>query len=257
MGIWFKTLLLPLLLFALPSLMGLSHVVDRLADQTLRTGLWSLLPDGDLSGWQVRVWVGLAAVFGLNQWITTTRPYRRFKRFEETKERTLRLYIEPLMSEYKDAEDIHLRVNVMLPSLALWWGWKSWPCIGAGLRVAFASRSMQHHSDADLQLRQGCGLAGKAYIEQEARYVDLTKSDAKRFSLTDEEVKRTEELKFVVSFPIRALDSATNELTARVVGVLNIDSRSEGAERLVQRETSRNALIRRAQKLSELCSHLY
>ena len=245
---WLHTIVVPSVLFALPTLISLPAVSVQIAPGAERVGLWTLLPEGDLSGWQLSLWGFLTAAFVVNQWVFVARPIRRFQRWDALKAGHLAREIAPMIEGYRDDESVTIRVNVMLPSRQP---------LRKRLVPFYVSETMKHHGDSDFKPLVSQGVCGLAYRDREARWADLTVENPESFGLSPSQVETTREVQFVLSFPIRAVDPDTLQLTSTVLGVVNVDSREPGSERLVQDDEAREILIGKAQDLSELCSQIF
>lgn len=210
---------------------------------------------------QVLLGLVMIALFAASQWLTILRPYKRFERFERTKRALLERDCERLINSY---DEVDLRINVMLVSIrrpAFLEPWSSDPGKKAltfkrTLSPHWTSPNMRQHSDTDVKFTVDQGVCGEAFRRKEAVAADLTVG-TDRFNLSSDQASKAGKLKFVLSFPIRALDPSTLETTSALLGVVNLDSRTEGSESLIRDKKARQELIDRAGALSDLCSKLF
>lgn len=91
---------------------------------------------------------------------------------------------------------------------------------------------MDDAPDADLGLRVSQGVAGRAVAEGEFTVADLEVEDGPTFGLSAEQLRKTEDLTLVLSMPVKKterLQDGTPSVTDEVLGVVNVDSRMDGA----------------------------
>jgi len=125
------------------------------------------------------------------------------------------------------------------------------------LETEWVSRTMRHDEDRSLSFAPGEGVCGQAFQEGKPKFANLTEADLTTFDLNDDQWEASEKLQFVLSFPIRSIDPETGRLTDEVIGVVNFDSRTKGAERLITESGARNVLKEKARRFSEFCSKLF
>lgn len=125
------------------------------------------------------------------------------------------------------------------------------------LEPDWSSQGMKYDKDSDLLLTKRQGAAGKAYRLGKPLTVDLTEKNPQEFLLSQEQINKTEEICFILSFPVMEVNQSTGRLTSNVVAVFNIDSLDKGAEELIQDKQEFNRLTDKAQSLAEYCSLLY
>lgn|SRR5690606_10898828 len=264
-----QPLAIPIVLFGIQAFLALPYVSNQLASDAERTGLWAYLPDGPLLEGQIWLWLAITVLFAINQWFFVDRPYTRSQRFESLRLNLIQQRVAPLVERIRRETGVTVRVNVMMsrrrlvsrsepgpngrrpPAWALWR--LTW--LRQHLSPMWRTKGMQHHRDHSVTFSVAQGACGKAYRTKEVVVADLTVDDPASFGLNAEQIERTQDLRFVISFPIRILDLDTLQTTDRVAGVVNIDSRDPESERLVQDDTEWRRLVAHAQDISELCSH--
>ena len=125
---------------------------------------------------------------------------------------------------------------------------------------------MDDAPDADLGLKVSQGVCGRAVAEGEFTVADLTVEDGPTFGLTADQLQKTEDLTLVLSMPIKKtekLPDGTPSVTDEVLGVVNVDSRLDGALGRYRTRgaagTSRSELERQEDvlgRVSRLCSYI-
>jgi hypothetical protein len=209
--------------------------------------------------WRVGIGILAVLIFGANHWLSVSRPYQRFQRFETMKYDLLDELSRPMQQQYAEA-GLDLRINMMRierrlivqeePSRE---GSKETRLqfFTRCLRVEWVSPNMQQHGDRSLVFTTRQGVCGEAFQSGEVAFADLTEADLESYNLNREQIESTRRLRFVLSAPIRALDPETMRLTSEVIGVVNIDSRTNGAEQLIDEGERRSRLIEKIRRLAE------
>lgn len=221
-----------------------------------------------VKGWDGRTQLGLASVlvvlFTGSQLGTLIRPFLKLARLEEAKLNILDAHAKALCDKYR-AQGIELRANVMLPK-------RKWVCLLEPLekddsrsKVRFCqvclfpywvSPNMNHASDRDLVFTINQGGCGRAYREAQPFGVDASITNGGTYNMNQDQIGKTAGVQFVVSFPIRQLDLDSRRLTGKIIGVLNVDSRTHGSARLINDSASFQELTEQVENFSELCSWL-
>lgn len=108
-----------------------------------------------------------------------------------------------------------------------------------------------------MRLTVNQGVCGQAYHAKQPVAVDLTVEDLSTFNLNQTQLNSTRDVQFILSFPIRRLNLSTFETTADIIGFVNADSKTLGAEELIQNNDDLEELLKRIQAFSEYCSYLF
>ena len=111
--------------------------------------------------------------------------------------------------------------------------------------------------DRNLRFTTNQGVCGEAYRERGIKSANLTVKNPATYNLCKEQIEKTKDLKLVISCPIRKIDEDTLELTHKVIGVVNFDSKSVGSEKLESQKLNRDEIIKKIYSYSELCSRLF
>ena len=117
--------------------------------------------------------------------------------------------------------------------------------------------NMNRDKDKDLGLTVRQGVAGLAYsdIEGKSYIVDLVNTK-ERFNLSDEQLKRTSGIKFIISTPILEWDAESGKLTDKTIGVVNIDSK-KNEYNMIQKKIAYEDLIKHSYYVADFISMLY
>jgi len=247
-----SVLLVPIILFCVQTFLSLSEIRKLLSLEDLAI--------------QLIVGVVLVSLFVWNQILAVQRSFRRFLRFEKTKLRFLDQDAERMISEYKK-HDIELRINVMLLERAIVTRQEPTRKNPQGRKTRFftkrfesawTSENMKYDGDRDLRLTVNQGVCGEAARTKEVKAADLTVENPASYNLSGSQLEKTKDLRFVISCPIFEVDFDTFRPTKRVIGVVNLDSKSIGSEKilgsgsLMLKET-----VARIKVLSDLCAQLF
>ena len=198
--------------------------------------------------WRIIIGGGLVLIFAAYHYASVFPSFERFQRFEAAKRELLDDHIGAMLE--RPEVDYEMRVNVMIAPKSLFGNRKR-------LKPEWVSPNMRQDSDRDLTFARGQGVCGEAFQEGEMTFSDLTTADLTTFDLNEDQMKASEELQFVLSFPIRTIDLETGRLTNEIIGVVNFDSRTKGSERLITDPEKRENLEEKAKDLSEFCSKLF
>jgi hypothetical protein len=246
---------IPPVLFTLEVVLSHPPVNEGLADQL-----------GTSSG-EVVFWSGvvLIALFICQHYVQVVRPYQKYRRLEITKRNILDLQAQTIIGKYQHEHGIEVRLNLMTVK-RVWISnaqnrddqsqivpWKIWQ---RHLEIFWRSETMRHSSDANIRLHVDQGVAGEAFRKEEGVIADMTQQAAENYNLNDDQIEKSEDLRFIYSFPVRKLDPETNRITAKVIGVVNIDSVEERAEELIQNEETLKRLTQEVTAFSEICSQI-
>lgn len=214
--------------------------------------------------WRVSIGIFAVLIFGVNHWLSISRPYQRFQRFETTKYDLLDELSRPMREQYSEA-GLDLRINIMRTGRRLIAQEEPSRKGSRETRLQFFTRclyvewvspNMQQQGDRDLVFTTRQGVCGEAFQSGEIAFADLTEADLESYNLNQEQIESTRQLRFVLSAPIRALDPETKRLTNEVIGVVNIDSRTNGAEQLINDAERRSRLVEKIRRLAEYGSKL-
>ena len=124
---------------------------------------------------------------------------------------------------------------------------------------------MDGAADADLGLRVSQGVAGQAVAQGEFTVADLEVEDGPTFGLSADQLQKTEDLTLVLSMPVKKterLPDGTPSVTDEVLGVVNVDSRLDGAlgrYRTQAAAIDKTVMDRQEEvlgRVSELCSYI-
>jgi len=259
----FFLLALPVILFVLEVILSFPGVTKKLAQATEFVGFTE-----PWSPWEIQLTLGILLVVGFlaNHVSTLLWPYKRFERFEAMKYKLLDRETEQFLENYSDERNTVLRVNVMLAERKFFSrvepvsssdGWGK-PCLfKKHLEPFWMSPSMRNHRDADIKLSVDQGVAGRAFRRKEMYGADLTEDDPEDYNLNSDQLRKSEDLRFILSLPIRKLDPSTHRTTHEVLGVINVDSRTEGSERLINDEKELQLLVSKIENIGDLCSLIF
>lgn len=214
---------------------------------------------------QIYIATMLLIVFMVNQFFTVQTPLRKLREFENDRLDIVSSVITPVLKEYKQTYGCDLRANIMLlkrrfvaylnprrndkTKRRLDFFLKT-------LRIVWHSESMRYSKDRDLEFTTKQGGCGKAADDGKPILLNLTEEGAEDYNLNQEQLEKTKDLKFVISWPIIKQHTHNGKLVDTVIGVVNIDSKSEGAEHLIDGETL-DEMQEHARLFSDLCSHLF
>ncbi len=123
---------------------------------------------------------------------------------------------------------------------------------------------MEGDPDKDLGLEVSQGVCGQAVSQGEFTVADLEVPNGPTFGLTAEQLEKTAGLTLVLSMPVkktRKMPDGSFTLTDEILGVINVDSKKEGAHAFyrttqVDGQTLMDAQEETLQEISELCSYI-
>lgn len=216
-------------------------------------------------GWQIAIGAVVVVLYTANHWFTVSRPFERFQRFEASKRDLLDEMARPMLEQYEDA-GYELRINVMRAHRRLVVQEEPVQAGGAQCKLQFFTKrlttewmspNMRQHGDRDLVFTTRQGVCGEAFESGELTFADLTDAEPESYNLNRAQIKATAQLRFVMSVPIRSIDPETERLSDAIIGVVNIDSRTNGAEQLIISEADRGELEVKAKKFAQLCARFF
>jgi hypothetical protein len=226
-----------------------------------------------LSGWtgvspfwvEVSAWVVLVGTFAFLQHQSVYLPRRTAERLKRGRRKVLSSFADDILDFYRE-DDIELRMNVMMPR-QVWLYSRIEPKVGDSNKRTWRWRpkllepfwtTHERGPDANLRFTENQGAAGDTYRSGDHTVVDLTVEDPAKYNLNADQLQKTEKLRFVASFPVFRFQRGERTLDREIIAVLNIDSISEGAERLIQDENSETYqdLMDHADDFAVLCSHV-
>ncbi|TAL33902.1 MAG: hypothetical protein EPN93_12770 [Spirochaetes bacterium] len=247
-----KILIVPIILFFIQSAFVLLP-----PDLKTPADLITLL--GNLN-YQVKIFlfVTLIGLYVLYQKWALQGEVRLFSKFIATRPQIIESRIRDLAQVYSK-HSIDLRVNVMIAKrrILIWKRLCNWhrPFIMTTQFDTVFHYNMNRDMDKNLQLTINQGVAGLAYREGQI-VVDLEKVDRNEFSLTKEQLKATEDIKFIMSTPIFEIDLHTMRLTNKIIGVVNIDSKNNTFDELEKRKLLEK-LFENSNNISEFVALLH
>jgi hypothetical protein len=182
----------------------------------------------------------------------------QFSKFTATRPQIIESRIKDFTKVYLK-HNIDLRVNVMTASfkIIIWrrlWHWQ-WPFLMIKQLDTVFNYNMNRDMDKDLKLTINQGVAGLAFREGPI-VVDFDKVDRNEFNLNKEQLKATEDVRFIISTPIFEIDLHTRRLTNKIIGVVNVDSKNNTFGELEKRKLLEK-LIENCSNISEFVALLY
>lgn len=125
------------------------------------------------------------------------------------------------------------------------------------LEPVWVSKNMRQAQDRSLIFTTNQGVSGEAYQKEKVVFADLSSGPGEEYNLNSDQKSKTESTQFILSTPIRELDTDTMELGDEVIGVLNIDSLDPGSETLIEDARAYESLKQTALRLSRFSSNLF
>ena len=101
------------------------------------------------------------------------------------------------------------------------------------------------------------GICGKTYRQAVGILtIDFVTNNASNFNLTKKQEELTKDLIFIASCPITALEEGSEEQVKKIIGIVNIESSTKGAEKVLQNPALKDELTSQLLSFSEICSKL-
>lgn len=249
------------LYFAPPTLFGVEVLLSyKPVNQWVSR--WLEIPPDEIVLWSGGI---LISLFLLHHYVQVIRPIQKYERLENTKRSLLDAQSQIIIDTYKRDYGVELRLNLMTVERV----WMStlephddrsklfpWTFLTKHLKIFWRSQTMRHSSDANMILAVEQGVAGDAFSKECPIFVDMTQSTGEDYNLNRDQIRKSQDLRFVFSFPVRKLDLGENRITAEVIGVVNIDSIQRNSEKLIQGSEERDRLTKHATAFSEICSQI-
>jgi hypothetical protein len=228
-----QLILIPALLISVSVIFAFPELVKKLNIGTFRNQLYLAL--------------AIIVIFIFCQSLIVLRPLKQFERFEKRKLHLLDEQAEPFIKKHNQWE---LRINVMLLE-------RRFRVFGRYFKTVWMCEDMKYDTDAHLRLSLEQGVCGYACREGGVWSADLTVEKPEEYGLSQKQIKKTQDIKFIISCPIKELDANTFRLTDKIIGAVNIDSKKDGSEVWVNDEEDLRGLTSKAKAISDLSSMLF
>ncbi len=132
-------------------------------------------------------------------------------------------------------------------------------------RIIYDLHVSKDDPDKGMRMKVWQGVAGQAAESGEFCYGDITdKAKGPRFGLNADQMKKTEDVRLVLSMPIRKAKQGGKdepELSGKIIGVVNIDSKKEDAAEYYRTHMVNDQSLQERQEealreISEYCSFI-
>ncbi len=165
-------------------------------------------------------------------------PYAEWLKMRRQNWSTLNESAEKIRQIYADRYD--LSMNIMIPERKFFYFIEplsenlnrtkfSWT--GKVFKVVWNFGS--NHVKRYLRFTINQGSCGHAYVEEEITVNDFSTQPSQNFNFTNKQIDATSSLTMLISYPIIAKVDEAYEQNIKILGVLNIESRTPGADKLL------------------------
>lgn len=202
----------------------------------------------------------------LTYYVTVYAPYLKYEELSKARWLIIDTYANQLTKHYMAEKEgsLKLSCHILTPK----WRFLSKiepskknpdePCWKFGCRVFDCIWSQGEGVNKEFKFTVNQGLSGKVYRQAKRimgeEFTDRSKH--KEFHFTDKQLQQTGGLVILVSCPIVRKSPTINKVKEKIVGVLNVESHSQGAETLILNKERQGNLYMEIENLSGLCSKL-
>lgn len=173
-------------------------------------------------------------------------------------------YINPILIQYRQ-QGVEIRINIMLKKFHLFHHKEPRKKDDTKNRITMCSyvlhtfwksTNMNHSGDKNIRLTINQGVCGMAIREEAIQSFVLTPENIKEFNLNAKQLKKTKDIKFIMSYPIFEPEINKLKNKNKILGVVNIDSTVPGSEILITKTIHREELAEKIYAISDYCSFL-
>lgn len=209
--------------------------------------------------------IGLALVILtlLNHYLNVFSPFKRYEKWAKNKWYILNQEGEKLVKKYKQ-QGVEVRMNIMIPTTKFFYFLEPEKRNKSQKKFTFVGKVFKdiwsygdYRVNKLLKLTTNQGISGRAFTRAEGVLtIEFVTNNSISFNLNTEQEVLTKDIIFIASCPITLVEDGSEEQTGKVVGVLNLESYTKGAERIVQNAVSRQELTSELVFFSKICSKL-
>jgi hypothetical protein len=172
------------------------------------------------------------------------------KRINELAPLALDGVAEPLLAQLEEAGAVG-RINLMMPRRT--WRW-------LGLRRYFKmrwSKGMDNQPDVNLSFRLKHGITGECFRTRQPVYSGPDDIRRPEFALPKHLAQQAPDLQVIFSYPVYEPARRGNPQSGKVIGVLNLDSRTPNAYDIFMEEAVFDAVHQTMQTITTIAARFY
>lgn len=204
-----------------------------------------------------------------NYFITIVAPLEQLNKKKRKQWKDIEAAAEQIRSAYVTVADLHF--NIMIPKRKFLCKINPSKSDHSKTEFSFFPKvfkviwSYGHHVNSKLKFTVEQGSCGQAYNDEDCCGFDLEallKNAPKgsnpifqKFNLSQKQIDLTSSVTMVASCPIVLKKNGTDSQHVKIIGVLNVESRTTNAGKLIENETTRRILYESLNKLAE--TYLY
>ena len=197
-----------------------------------------------------------------NHFLNVFSPFKKYEKWAKNKWFILNKEAEKLHREYKKG-GVEINMNIMVPVFKMMYRIEPSAKDKSKTKISFADKvfkdvwSYPNQVNKLFKITVNQGICGKTYRQAVGILtIDFVTNNASNFNLTKKQEELTKDLIFIASCPITALEEGSEEQVKKIIGIVNIESSTKGAEKVLQNPALKDELTSQLLSFSEICSKL-
>lgn len=206
----------------------------------------------------------LIAAALLNHFVTSFSPLKRYENLAKNKWAAVEVTAHSLVTKYKAEYGVDLNINIMIPKHKFLYRIepkrkgsteRKFIWIGKVFKPIWTYKNFDISKKLIITLNQG--VCGKAYEKGNSVVgVEFEDNQDSDFNFNEEQKQLTRHLTIVASLAITQTEITEDGKKIKKIGVLNFESETIGAKKLILQHDLKKALEENIFWLAEICSNL-
>ena len=198
----------------------------------------------------------------INHYLNVFSPFKKYEKWARNKWFILNKEAEKLVKYYKQM-GVDININIMVPSRK--WFYRIEPKKSDKSKRIFSITgivfkdiwSYPNQVNKLLCLTLNQGICGRTYRQgSDILTIEFVNHTAHSFNLNSKQEELTKNIVFIASRPITILEDGSEQQEKRILGVLNLESSTKGAEKVLLEKNLKDELMNQLVLFSQICSKL-